>query len=82
MNINCTPLFSVSGNGVVEHRKYFKLINPIHSCMKQKKKSYNMFVIYSVINKIELGEDIMCDNYDERLVYIFFYFEHYILKKF
>lgn len=40
-----------------------------------------MFVIYSVINKIEIGEDIMCDNYDERLVYIF-YFEHYILKKY
>lgn len=41
-----------------------------------------MFVIYSVINKIEIGGNIMCDDYDEeRLVYIF-YFEHYILKKF
>jgi len=40
-----------------------------------------MFVTCSVINKIEIGENIMCDDYaKERLVYIF-YFEHYILKK-
>lgn len=80
MNINCTPLFSLSGNGVVEHRKYFTY-QP-YSFLYEIEKKKVMFVIYSVINKIEIGGNIMCDDYDdERLVYIF-YFEHYILKKF
>lgn len=77
MNINCTPLFSMSGNGVVEH-KIFQTCRPYSFLYEIEKKSY-MFVIYSVINKIEIGGNIMCD--EERLVYIF-YLEHYILKKF